>query len=76
MCGGPGCGKTHELEVIDISQRPELAEGEQIIAAPTLIMTLPLRSVVSSATLLDTQSILIGIDRRETAEKALDLGRN
>jgi circadian clock protein KaiB len=34
-----GC---YELEIVDISQRPELAEGEQIIAAPTLIKQLPL----------------------------------
>ena len=27
----------YELEVVDISQHPALAEGEQIIAAPTLI---------------------------------------
>ena len=27
----------YDLEVIDIYQRPTLAEGEQIIAAPTLI---------------------------------------
>ena len=32
----------YDLEVIDIYQRPTLAEGEQIIAAPTLIKKLPL----------------------------------
>jgi len=31
-----------DLEVIDIFQRPELAQGEQIIATPTLIKELPL----------------------------------
>jgi len=31
-----------ELEVIDIFQQPELAQGEQIIATPTLIKQLPL----------------------------------
>ena len=32
----------YELEIVDISQHPTLAEGEQIIAAPTLIKKLPL----------------------------------
>ena len=32
----------YELEVIDLYQQPQLAEGEQIIAAPTLIKRLPL----------------------------------
>ena len=32
----------HELEVVDISQHPALAAIEQILAAPTLIKTLPL----------------------------------
>src|SRR5580765_7966368 len=32
----------YELEVVDISQHPTLAIGEQIIAAPTLIKKLPL----------------------------------
>ena len=31
-----------QLDVIDIYQQPELAKGEQIVAAPTLIKTLPL----------------------------------
>src|SRR5882757_8656169 len=32
----------YDLEVVDISQNPTLAEGEQMIAAPTLIKKLPL----------------------------------
>jgi circadian clock protein KaiB len=31
----------YELEVIDLYQRPTLARGEQIVAAPTLIKKLP-----------------------------------
>ena len=60
----------YELEVIDISQRPELAEGEQIIAAPTLIKKLPLPLRRFFGDMSNTQSILIGLDLRETAEKA------
>jgi circadian clock protein KaiB len=32
----------YELRVIDIYQQPELAKEQQIIAAPTLVKTLPL----------------------------------
>ncbi len=32
----------YELRIIDIFQQPELAQGEQIIATPTLIKELPL----------------------------------
>ena len=31
----------YELEVVDLYQQPQLAKGEQIIAAPTLIKKLP-----------------------------------
>jgi len=38
----------YELEVIDLYQKPILAQGEQIIAAPTLIKRrpLPLRRII------------------------------
>jgi circadian clock protein KaiB len=38
----------YELQIIDLYQQPQLAQGEQIIAAPTLIkkLPLPLRRVI------------------------------
>ena len=52
------------LEVIDIYRHPMLAEGEQIIAAPTLIRSLPmpLRRLVGD--LSSTERILLGLDLR------------
>ncbi len=52
----------YELEVIDIYQQPELARGEQIIAAPTLIKMLPppLRKMVGN--LSKQERILVGLD--------------
>jgi circadian clock protein KaiB len=52
----------YDLEVIDIYQRPALARGEQIIAAPTLVKMLPapLRRFIGD--LSDTQRILVGMD--------------
>ena len=53
-----------QLEIIDIFQRPELAEGEQIIAAPTLVkqLPLPLRKFVGDLSNLEGK--LFGLDVR------------
>ncbi len=54
----------YELEVIDIYQQPSLAEGEQIIAAPTLIKQLPppVRQLVGDMS--DRDRVLLGLDLR------------
>jgi circadian clock protein KaiB len=59
----------YDLEVFDISQHPSLAEGEQIVAAPTLIKKapLPLRRFIGD--LSQTERILLGLDLRKAAEK-------
>jgi circadian clock protein KaiB len=59
----------YDLEVVDISQHPRLAAGEQIIAAPTLIKKLPqpLRRFIGDMS--QTGRILLGLDLREP-EKA------
>ncbi len=52
----------YDLEVIDLYQRPALAKGEQIIAAPTLIrkLPLPLRRIIGDMS--DTERVLVGLD--------------
>ncbi len=52
----------YDLEVIDIYQRPSLAVGERIIAAPTLVKSLPapIRRFVGD--LSNTEKILFGLD--------------
>jgi circadian clock protein KaiB len=52
----------YELDVVDIYQQPKLAQGEQIIAAPTLIkkLPLPLRRLIGDMS--DTERFLVGID--------------
>jgi circadian clock protein KaiB len=52
----------YELEVIDLYQQPRLAKGEQIIAAPTLIKTLPLPLRRLIGDMSDTEKFLIGMD--------------
>lgn len=54
----------YELEVIDIYQQPSLAEGDQIIAAPTLIKKLPspLKKLIGDMS--NTEKVLLGLDLR------------
>ncbi|MGZ3514813.1 MAG: circadian clock KaiB family protein [Thermodesulfobacteriota bacterium] len=54
----------YNLEVIDIYQRPVLAQGEQIIATPTLIKKLPLPLRRFIGDMSDTERILLGLDLR------------
>lgn len=52
----------YELIVIDVLERPQLAEDEKIMATPTLIKVLPppLRRVIGD--LSDTDKVLLGLD--------------
>jgi circadian clock protein KaiB len=59
----------YDLEVVDITQHPTLAEGEQIIAAPTLIKKLPLPLRRFIGDMSQTDRILLGLDLREAAGK-------
>jgi len=56
----------YELEIVDISQHPKLAMGEQIIAAPTLIKKrpLPLRRFIGDMS--QTERIMIGLGLLES----------
>ena len=55
---------SYELEVVDLYQQPQLAKGEQIIAAPTLIKKLPhpLRRIIGDMS--KTERVLVGLDLR------------
>ena len=62
----------HDLEVIDVYQQPTLAQGEQIIAAPTLIkkLPLPLRKIIGDMS--NEGRVLLGLDLRLQADSALE----
>jgi len=53
------------LAVIDLYQQPQLAQGEQIIAVPTLIkkLPLPLRRIIGDMS--NTERVLVGLDLRK-----------
>ncbi len=57
-------GGRYDLEIIDVYQHPALAEGEQIIAAPTLIKKLPypLKKIIGN--MANTKKVLLGLDLR------------
>jgi len=57
----------YELEVIDLYQQPQLAQGDQIVAVPTLIKKLPapLRRIIGDMS--DTELVLVGLDLRKKA---------
>lgn len=59
----------YDLEIVDISQHSTLAEGEQIIAAPTLIKKLPLPLRRFIGDMSQTERILLGLDLRKTTER-------
>ncbi len=52
----------YDLVIIDVLERPELAEQAKIIATPTLIkeLPLPLRRVIGD--LSNTEKVLLGLD--------------
>jgi circadian clock protein KaiB len=51
-----------EMVVIDIMERPQLAEDEKIFATPTLIkeLPLPIRRIIGD--LSDKEKVLLGLD--------------
>ncbi len=54
----------YRIEVIDLLENPTLARGDQILAIPTLVRTLPepVRKIIG--TLADTERVLVGLDLR------------
>jgi circadian clock protein KaiB len=57
----------HDLQVFDICQHPELAQGAQVLAAPTLVKQspLPLRRFVGDMSSIE--GVLRGLDLDEPA---------
>jgi circadian clock protein KaiB len=52
----------YTVELIDLLQNPQLAEGDQILAVPTLVRRLPppIKRVIGN--LSDTERVLVGLD--------------
>ena len=54
----------YTIEVVDLLEHPQLARGDQIIAVPTLVRTLPepIRRIIGD--LSDTEKVLVGLQLR------------
>jgi circadian clock protein KaiB len=54
----------YTIEVIDLLERPQLAEGDQILAIPTLVRRLPepIKKIIGD--LSNEERVLIGLDIR------------
>jgi circadian clock protein KaiB len=54
----------YDLEVIDLMKHPQLAQGDQILAIPTLVRNLPvpIRKIIGDLSNVDR--VLVGLDLR------------
>jgi circadian clock protein KaiB len=61
ICEGELSGQ-YELVVIDVLERPQLAEDEKILATPTVVKELPhpIRRIIGD--LSDSERVLLGLD--------------
>ncbi len=52
----------YELDIVDVLERPQLAENEKILATPTLIKVVPppLRRIIGD--LSNKEQVLLGLD--------------
>lgn len=54
----------YRIEVVDLMKNPQLAQGDQILAVPTVVRKLPepIRKIIGD--LSNTERVLIGLDLR------------
>ncbi len=55
----------YSIEVIDLLENPQLAEGDQILAIPTLVKKVPepVRKIIGD--LSNQEKVLVGLDIRQ-----------
>ena len=63
LCEEHLAGQYH-IEIIDLTRNPQLATGDQILALPTLVRSLPapVRKIIGD--LSNTERVLVGLDLR------------
>jgi len=68
LCEEHLAGK-YRIEVIDLLKNPQLAQGDQIFAIPTLVRKLPqpLKKIIGD--LSNKERVLVGLDLRPLKEK-------
>jgi circadian clock protein KaiB len=61
----------YKIEVIDLLKNPQLAEGDQILAIPTLVrkVPVPIRKIIGD--LSNEEKVLVGLDIRPVENKIM-----
>jgi len=61
------CPGRYQIEVIDLVKNPQLAQGDQILALPTVVRQLPtpIRKIIGD--LSNTERLLVGLDLKGAA---------
>jgi circadian clock protein KaiB len=54
----------YRVEIIDLLKKPQLAAGDQILAIPTLVRTIPKPARKIIGDLSNTEKVLVGLDIR------------
>ncbi len=64
ICEEHLAGKYH-IEVVDLMENPRLAQGDQILALPTLVRKLPppIKKIIGD--LSNTERVLVGLNLRQ-----------
>ena len=64
ICAGADVDASYDIEVINLEQRPELADDASIVATPLLVKRLPppMRRIIGD--LSDRDKVLYGLDLR------------
>ncbi|HEX5323834.1 MAG TPA: circadian clock KaiB family protein [Capsulimonadaceae bacterium] len=57
----------YQIELIDLLENPQLAQGDQILAIPTLVRQLPTPIKKIIGDLSNTEKTLVGLDLRPSA---------
>lgn len=59
----------YSIEVVDLLEKPQLAEGDQILAIPTLVKKVPepVRKIIGD--LSNEEKVLVGLDIRPRPAK-------
>lgn len=57
----------YRIEVVDLTDNPQLARGDQIVAIPTLVRQLPppVKKIIGD--LSNTERVLVGLDLRPSS---------
>ena len=62
-------GTEYQLIIVDVLERPQLAEDEKILATPTLIKVLPPPARRIIGDLSDTKRVMLGLDLPPAASR-------